>query len=195
MPDEVAVFAEPAAAALHVLDWLLFRMGDRMMLGCDGPFGVLGPGRLGLLVAQAFAHYAPVTVLGRRPESLAVAQQLGLSTGLADDAADDSFNMVVETSGQPQGLATALRLVRPRGIIVLKSTCAAGANVDLTPAVVKELHVFGSRCGRLEHGLAWLADGRLRTAELIEAEYPLSDALAAFAHAARPGALKVLLRP
>jgi hypothetical protein len=40
-----------------------------------------------------------------------------------------------------------------------------------------------------------LAAGRVAVAPLVEAMYPLDHGLEAFAHAARPGALKVLLSP
>jgi threonine dehydrogenase-like Zn-dependent dehydrogenase len=39
----------------------------------------------------------------------------------------------------------------------------------------------------------WLEDGAVLPSPLVEARYPLSEAVAAFEHAARPGALKVLV--
>jgi threonine dehydrogenase-like Zn-dependent dehydrogenase len=51
----------------------------------------------------------------------------------------------------------------------------------------------GSRCGPFAPALAMLADGRLDVSDLVEARYPLADGLAAFAKAAAPGVLKVLL--
>ncbi len=196
--DEAAVFTEPLAAALRIREQIKLRPTMRM--------AVVGPGRLGLLVAQVLALAAgDVTVLGRRPESLALPEQLGLQTGLVDEQADDSFDLVVEATGNDAGLAHSLRLARPRGTLVLKSTFHGNADVNLTKLVVGEITVIGSRCGPFAPALRLLEQsaglsGRtaglgVQVQPLIEAEYSLADALAAFDHAARPGVRKVLLRP
>jgi len=102
---------------------------------------------------------------------------------------------VVEATGNDAGFAHSLRLVRPLGTLVLKSTFAGRANIDLTKLVVGEITVVGSRCGPFAPALRLLEQGAVQARPLIEAEYPLSEALAAFEHAARPGVRKVLLRP
>lgn len=48
--------------------------------------------------------------------------------------------------------------------------------------------------GRLGQLVAQVAEHRVDVAPLIDARYPLAEGLAAFAHAQRPGALKVLLQ-
>jgi hypothetical protein len=40
-----------------------------------------------------------------------------------------------------------------------------------------------------------LQQRKIKVSEMIEAEYPLSEGLAALSHAARPGCRKILLRP
>ena len=186
--DEEAVFTEPLAAALRIREQIAVRPAARA--------AVVGPGRLGLLVAQVLALAGTdVTVLGRRAGSLELPRQLGLTTGLVDEAADDSFDLVVEATGNDAGLAHSLRLARPRGTLVLKSTFHGNANVNLTKLVVAEITVVGSRCGPFAPALRLLAGGAVQVRPLIEADYPLVDALAAFAHADRPGARKILLRP
>jgi threonine dehydrogenase-like Zn-dependent dehydrogenase len=186
--DEEAVFTEPLAAALRIREQIAVRPAARA--------AVVGPGRLGLLVAQVLALAGTdVIVLGRRAASLDLPRQLGLATGLVDDAADDSFGLVVEATGNDAGFAHSLRLVRPRGTLVLKSTFHGNANIHLTKLVVAEINVVGSRCGPFAPALRLLARGAVAVRPLIEGEYPLANALAAFAHAARPGARKILLRP
>ncbi len=186
--DEEAVFTEPVAAALRVREQIAVRPTART--------AVVGPGRLGLLVAQVLALAGTeVIVLGRRAESLALPRQLGLAAGLVDDAADNAYDLVVEATGNDAGFAHSLRLVRPRGTLALKSTFAGRANIDLTKLVVGEIAVVGSRCGPFAPALRLLEQGAVQVRPLIEAEYPLREGLAAFAHAARPGARKVLLRP
>jgi threonine dehydrogenase-like Zn-dependent dehydrogenase len=186
--DEEAVFTEPLAAALRIREQIAVRPAARA--------AVVGPGRLGLLVAQVLALAGgDVVVLGRRADSLLLPQRLGLATGLADNAADNSFDLVVEATGNDAGFAHSLRLVRPRGTLVLKSTFHGNANINLTKLVVAEINVVGSRCGPFAPALRLLARGAVAVRPLIEAEYPLADALAAFDHAGRPGVRKVLLRP
>ncbi len=189
--DEEAVFTEPLAAALRIREQIPVRPTART--------AVVGPGRLGLLVAQVLAlGGTSVTVLGRRPQSLELPARLGLLTGLVDDAAGDSFDLVVEATGNDAGFAHSLRIVRPQGWLVLKSTFAGRANIDLTKLVVGEIRVVGSRCGPFAPALRLLREaavtGRgIQVRPLIEAVYSLDEALAGFDHAARPGVRKVLL--
>lgn len=197
VPDEVAVFTEPLAAALRIRQQIAVDPAART--------AVVGPGRLGLLVGQVLALAGgDVTMLGRSEMSLELPQRLGLPTALVNNAADNSFDLVVEATGNDQGFAHSLRLVRPRGTLVLKSTFAGQSQIDLTKLVVGELNVVGSRCGPFEPALRLLeqsvqaADGArcgVQVSPLIVAEYPLDEAPAAFEHAAQPGVRKVLLRP
>jgi len=91
------------------------------------------------------------------------------------------------------GLATALDLVRPRATVVLRSTVAAEHHLDLAPAVINEVTVVGSRCGRFTPALDALAAGQVSVTSLIDAVYPLSEGAAAFELAATPGTFKVLV--
>lgn len=196
VPDEMAVFTEPLAAALRIREQIRVRPSARV--------AVVGPGRLGLLVAQVLAlGGTKVTVFGRRPATLELPQALGLKTGLASDAPDNNSDVVVEATGNEAGFAEALRMVRPLGTLVLKSTFAGDARLNLTKLVVGEITVVGSRCGPFAPALRLLeaaaasegAPGTIQVRPSIDAEYALSDALVAFEHAARPGVRKVLLRP
>ena len=60
--------------------------------------------------------------------------------------------------------------------------------------MVNDVTVVGSRCGLFSPALASLAERSVSVSPLIERVYPLGDGLEAAAHAARAGALKVLLR-
>lgn len=186
VPDRAAVFAEPLAAALNVAEQLAQRP--------TGEIAVLGPGRLGLLIGKVLALAGhDVVMLGRTPASLALPAAWGLRTGLALDCPDNRFACVVDASGNAAGFAQALRLTRPRGTLVLKSTFAAGAALDLSKIVVAEITLLGSRCGPFAKALDLLAKGDVPVETLIDGEYPLRDGAAAFAHAAQPGVRKILL--
>ncbi len=188
IPDEAAVFTEPLAAALRIREQVAVRPSAQV--------AVVGPGRLGLLVGQVLALAGTaVTMLGRAPQSLELPAQLGLTTGLVADFADDSFDLVVEATGNEAGFAQALRLVRPLGTLILKSTYAGDARLNLTKLVVAEITVVGSRCGPFAPALRLLAQNAINVQAMIEAEYPLAEGLKAMEHAARPGVRKVLLRP
>ncbi len=186
--DRAAVFTEPLAAALRIREQVRVRPSARV--------AILGPGRLGLLIAQvlALAGTEPL-LLGRREASFELPARLGLRTALVDEPEADSFDLVVEATGNDAGLARALALVRPRGTLVLKSTFAADAKVDLTKLVVGEVKVVGSRCGPFAPALRMLAAEAVSVTSMIHGELPLARGLEALEQAAQPGALKILLRP
>ena len=75
----------------------------------------------------------------------------------------------------------------------MKSTYAGTLSFDASSLVVDEITLVGSRCGPFPPAIRLLAEGRVDVEPLIHARYPLSDAVAAFEHAQRPGVLKVLL--
>lgn len=188
LDDEHAVFAEPLAAALHVLDELPRDLAR--------PVVVLGDGKLGLLVALALASEGtPVTLVGHHREKLALARGPLVRTLLESELSpkEHASERVVEATGSAAGLQAALRLALPRGKVVLKTTVAARLEVDLAPVVVNELSVVGSRCGNLGRAISALAEGRVDPSPLVTARYPLSRAEEALAHAARRGSLKVLV--
>lgn len=188
LEDDVAVFAEPVAAALHVEDELAGQARARV--------AVLGDGKLGLLIALALkAAGHDVALVGRHLSKLAIAEAAGITTGLEREARDrfERRDVVVDATGNPAGLTLALALTRPRGTIVLKTTVAAAVPVDLSVAVVNELRLVGSRCGDVARALTVLAKGTLDPRPLIQARYQLPAVEAALQRAATKGTLKVLI--
>lgn len=186
LPDEVAVFTEPTAAALELQEQVRVAPGDRVV--------VIGAGKLGHLVAQTLAVTGcRLLVVGRSPRPLSLLASRAIATATAEAIEPRGADLVVECTGHPDGLELARRAVRPRGTIVLKSTYHGKAEVDLARFVVDEITLVGSRCGPFAPALALLASGRVDPRALVEARYPLADALTAFDHAARPGAMKVLV--
>ena len=93
----------------------------------------------------------------------------------------------------PEGLDLALARVRPRGLVVLKSTYAARYALDPATVVVPEVRLVGSRCGPFSPALRLLRQGWVDPRPLISQTFPLSRGLEAIAWARRPGVLKVLL--
>jgi threonine dehydrogenase-like Zn-dependent dehydrogenase len=190
VPDEVsttaATFTEPLAAALEIEAQVPLALRQRVL--------VVGAGRLGHLIAQTLALTGcELWVAGRAPAQLAWLAARGLNVCAAADAEPHAFDMAVECTGNAQGFALALRALRPRGTLVLKSTYAGSLTLDAAPIVVNELTVVGSRCGPFAPALQLLAAGRVLVEPLVHARYALADGMAAFAHAAQPAVLKVLL--
>ena len=186
--NEQAVFTEPLAAALRILEQVVVSPSTRL--------AVIGPGKLGMLIAQVLAlNGTDLTVIGRRKSSLEMARTLDIQTGLAEHIEDNSFDLIVEATGNEAGLAQALRLVKPRGVLILKSTFSGVSRIDLTKLVVGEVSVVGSRCGPFAPALRLLESGSLMIDDMIAATYRLSEGAAAFKHANQPGVRKILLHP
>ena len=187
LPDDVAVFTEPLAASLEVREQVRIGAGDRVV--------VVGDGKLGNLVAQTLALTGcALTVIGRHPGKLALLAARGIATS-AEEAGptDGQADVVVECTGNAEGLERARRAVRPRGTIVLKSTYRGRTSLDVSRLVVDEITLVGSRCGPFAPAIALLAEGRVDVRPLVHARFPLHEAVAAFAEASRPGVMKVLV--
>ena len=188
LSDEEAVFAEPTAAALQVQEQVAVAPGMRVV--------VVGAGKLGQLVARTLCLTGcDLLVIGRSRPPLDRLAGLPLRTALTSDPPPFRADLVVECTGAPEGFALARSLVRPRGTLVLKSTHRGDTAINLSSVVVDELTLVGSRCGPFPKALDVLARRAVDTSPLVDARYPLSKALEAFDHAARPGVLKVLLDP
>ena len=157
---------------------------------------MLGDGKLGNLCAQVLRLTgAKVTALGKHADKLALIKKAGVRTIQLNDWQPRLFDVVVEATGSASGLELALCAVRPRGTLVLKSTIAGNHQVSLAPIVINEINVIGSRCGPFPDALAALAAKQVSVTPLIDKIYALNDGFAAVAHAARPGARKILLSP
>jgi alcohol dehydrogenase len=189
VPDESAVFTEPLAAACEILEQIKIAPTDRVV--------VLGDGKLGLLVAAVLRLTgAELTLVGRNHDKLVIAEGWGVQVRLTDEPLPaQTADVVVECTGSPQGFESARRLLRPRGTLVLKSTYHGALSVDMSGLVVDEITLLGSRCGPFAPALRLLAAGLVDPRGLISDTFMLDQAAAAFAHAAAPGVLKVLLAP
>lgn len=184
--DEAAVFTEPLAAAMVVM--------EKVRPPYNYPLLVVGDGRLGLLISWSLAlSGAEVHLVGHHQEHLALSQPYGVTTFLEKDLPRGDYEVVVEASGAAAGLDLALSRVRPRGTVIVKSTYAAPYALDTMRLVVPEVHLVGSRCGPLGPAMRLLARGLINHRALIDRFFPLSQGTAALDWARRPGVLKVLL--
>src|SRR6266496_593162 len=188
--DEHAVFTEPLAAACGIL--------EHVSLTKDTSVAVIGDGKLGLLCAQVLATTgAPVTLIGKHQNKLQIAARRGVGILTLDrsKSAKGKFDLIVEASGSSSGFDLALDLVRPRGIIVLKSTFHGKTDFDAARIVVNEIRIVGSRCGRFLPALELLEQHKVDVGSLISEQVALGDGVRAMQRAGEEGVLKVLLRP
>jgi threonine dehydrogenase-like Zn-dependent dehydrogenase len=135
--DEVAVFAEPLAAACRIPEQGLIQYeGDR-----PDRVAILGDGKLGLMIAEVLGreHFArvsdgdkhPVPVLfGKHEHKLRLVKESGVDCRLVSECIDESafngvasahaakYDVVVDATGSPAGLTLAAGLCRPMGTLV-----------------------------------------------------------------------------
>lgn len=137
LSTEVAVFTEPLAAAFEIYEQVDIKPGT--------PVAVLGDGRLALCIANVLhLKGADVTVIGKHDEKLRLFRDIARCTKEIDR---ESYEIVVEATGSPEGIRIALELVRKAGTIVLKSTYADNAQLNFSLVPVNEITIVGSRCG------------------------------------------------
>lgn len=184
--DEEAVFVEPLAAAFEITEQLHVKPTDKIV--------VLGDGKLGLLIALALnLTQAEVILAGRHADKLKIAADQGVKTVISGEIKEiKHFDIVVEATGTPEGLETAMNLTRPRGTIVLKSTTAEGKPLNLAPVVIDEITIMGSRCGPFAPAVRALEKKLVDVKPLISATYKFDDVEKAFEASMKKGVLKIV---
>ena len=192
VPALAATLAEPLAVAVHAV-------ADRGGVHAGQFVVVLGPGAIGLLAAQvARAEGADrVLVAGTdadMAQRLPKARELGFAT--CNVQTDDlrgrvleltgghGADVVIEASGAPPAVASAVDLVRRGGRIVASGlTGCVEIPVAWDTLVAKAVTVvftFSSRPRNWETGLRYLAEGRVQTLPLISDLDELANWEAAF---------------
>jgi threonine dehydrogenase-like Zn-dependent dehydrogenase len=186
VPNEMAVFTEPLAAALEIQQQTHIKPTDRVLL--------VGAGRLGQLIAQTLALTGcDLHVLVRHSYQKELLKARGIRSISESDIQPRKWDVVVEATGSPNGFYLARKAIRPRGMLVMKSTYTGNININLSSIVVDEITVVGSRCGPFAPALRLLERREVDPTVLIAEEYKLQDAIIAFDRAAQAGMLKVLI--
>lgn len=184
LSDNLAVFAEPVAAALEIQEQLELDKSEEIC--------VIGDGKLGLLIALTLDTSGfNVHLLGRHPER--VNRLDGFKGSYSKEAINKSYQTVVEATGNPAGFELAVNLTKPRGNLVLKSTYADGFKFNPAMVVVNELNIVGSRCGPIDKAIDMLSKAKLDPTKLIDEHFPLKDGEEAIKNASSKGTLKVIL--
>lgn len=186
--DEEAVFTEPLAAALEILEQIHIPPYKKI--------AVLGDGKLGLMIALALnAAGLDLILIGKHENKLEIAQKQGVKTKLLSDVEiKKEFDFVVEATGSISGFETSLALTKPRGTLILKSTIAASKEFNFAPVVVDEITIVGSRCGQFAPALRLLESGRIDVKPLISDIFELNESIAAFERNKEKSSIKVIVK-
>ncbi len=188
VPDEQAVFVEPLAAACEITEQLHIEPTHKVV--------VLGDGKLGLTTALTLnAQNLDVTLVGKHQNKLDIAKAQGVKTMLLDELkVSNNFDVVVEATGSVSGFETSLNLVKPRGVLVLKSTIATGKELNLAPIVINEITVLGSRCGQFGPALRLLKNNRIDFKPFISKIYSIDEAIKGFEANKAKDSIKIILK-
>ncbi|MBA4390492.1 MAG: alcohol dehydrogenase [Syntrophus sp. (in: bacteria)] len=187
--DEEAVFTEPLAAALEISEQIHIKPTDSIL--------VLGDGKLGLLCSLALGLTgARVTLAGKHETKLKIARNqhidtLDVSTGKQNE--EKAYDIVVEATGRADGFEKAMKLTKPGGTIVLKSTVASSSEMNLAPLVIHEITLVGSRCGPFDAAIRALEKRRIDVRPIISGIYKFKDAREAFDRAQAKESLKIII--
>jgi len=186
IPDNRAVFIEPLAAALEILDQISITAKHTVLLW--------GEGKLGLLIGQVLSTTGcSLTIAGKHADKMAFIENNKVKKVLAENFQDGKYDIVIEATGNPSVFNRALLNVKPRGTLVLKSTYANDITFNPSSVVVDEITILGSRCGRFAEAIAFMSKNDIPFERLISREFHISSALEAFEYSAKPGILKVVL--
>ena len=210
LPDEKAIFAEPAAVAIHAAWRRPAKAGEQVL--------VLGCGTIGYLLIQAVRALQPgcsICAVGQFPwqAELAVAygaDQVFLSSddGFAEAARltgarvyegragnrmlMGGFDVVFDVVGIESTLNNALRWTRAGGTVVLVGVNLHRMKLDVTPVWYQEVDLIGAvghdvvtwegeMLSTFELGMRWMLSGKLDCDGLLTHRFPLDAYRQAFA--------------
>ena len=177
-----ATLIEPLAAALQTFEMSPIEKNETVV--------VLGTGRLGVLIVfVAFLKGIHTIAVSRSDAKRNRALDFGAQQVFTpDDAIDEIRNLthglganrVIDTTGNPNGIKQAFKLVRPRGTIDCKTTCGLPSiGFDMTKLVVDEVKLQGSRCGPFEPAMKIIQKHQEKLKSLITSIRPLEETQAA----------------
>lgn len=178
-PPHLAAFLEPMGNAVHSCE--PHELAGRVVViyGC----GPIGCAAVGIAVAEGAAT---VVAVDPNPYRLELAQAMGATHCVEDpqdhavlQAAGGAPDVVLEMSGAPQAIASALRVVAAGGAV---SLLGIGSSVTLdlaTDVVMRGVTVFGIVGRRLfgtwERSERYLLQGIIDPTPLFTHHLPLSD--------------------
>jgi (R,R)-butanediol dehydrogenase/meso-butanediol dehydrogenase/diacetyl reductase len=172
LADEVAAQVEPATVAFHGVRRSRITPGDTVVVQGAGPIGLLA-----LQFARA-AGAGVVLVVEPSPARRRLATELGAINALIPDEAAEyvrdqtqgiGADLVIECTGVPRLLQTAVDLARSGGVVQLLSFLSEPATISADRWLAKEVTVVASNAythDDFRRAMTFLADGRVRAEPL-----------------------------
>ena len=183
---------EPATVAFHGVRRSGITPGDTVVVQGAGPIGLLA-----LQFARA-AGAGDVLVVEPSPARRRLATELGAINALTPDEAAEyvldhtqgvGADVVIECTGVPRLLQTAVDLARSGGLVQLLSFLSEPATINAARWLAKEVTVVASNAythDDFRRSMAFLADGRVQAQPLHSRTVRLTD-LEATCAGCRPG--------
>lgn len=206
LTDDVAVFAEPLACAVHGMDVLALKPGADVLM--------IGAGTTGLLLAQLLVHGGAgrVTMAAPTEFKLALATSYGVDrvVQITRDPgrtleslrhlAPDGFDVAIDVTGASSVVQLLPDLVAANGTVFVYGMCDEEDRVHWRPYDIfrRQLRVLGSfaQVNCFDRSLAMLRSGRVRTDGLITHRFTLDEYGGALeALASDPTCLKAVVTP
>jgi len=209
LTDEQAIFAEPAAVAIHVAWRRPPRQGEQVL--------VLGCGTIGFLLIQVLRLLQPactVSAIAQFPWQAELARDFGAQHVFLVSEDNDAqiaqltgarlyagrrgnrmllggFDLIFDVVGIASTLNHALRWARAGGTVVLVGVNLHRMALDVTPVWYQEVNLIGAvghgmvvwqdkAISSFELAMQWMLVGRLRVEPLLTHRFHLSDYRQAF---------------
>ncbi|MDQ6767655.1 MAG: zinc-dependent alcohol dehydrogenase family protein [Candidatus Eremiobacteraeota bacterium] len=182
IPDSLslddAAFAEPLSCVIHGL--------ERIKMQPGGTVAVLGAGSIGLLTQQAVREFGAASVIISEPSAVRrdLAEKLGADEVytpemIEHDSHTEEYDLVIECSGNPDAVQTAIRLARRGADVLLFGVAPMGAKVVVEPYELyrKELRLVASNINpfTMEKAVAMLASRIVKVDGIVSQVVGLDD--------------------
>jgi L-iditol 2-dehydrogenase/L-idonate 5-dehydrogenase len=176
-----AALIEPASVAWHAVARAGDVAGKTVLVIGSGPIGALAVA----VLKRAGARRIVAVDMHAKPLDIAAAVGADDVLAASDAAAIAAVeaDVVIESSGNHHGLASAIQGAARGGTVVMVGLLPAGPQpVLISLAITRELELKGSFRfnDEIDDVITALADGTLLIDPVITHEYPLQDALEAF---------------
>lgn len=198
LPDEVSLTAaaliEPLSCAMHAF--------DRAGVGGDARTLVIGGGMLGLtslVLARGMGH--EVSVVEPHEFRREMARELGASATVApaETAAQGEFDYVIEATGVPAAIDTAMSRLATRGTLLQLGVAPPDHRMELNSYDVykRELRIVGSFsvANQFEPAAGAMETLAPELERLVTHRFALEDFADALTAMASPQAVKIHLNP
>ena len=193
---EDAAFAEPLSCIVHGL--------ERVRIQPGGTVAILGAGSIGLLAAQAVREFAASVIISEPNAARRdIAETLGADEVytpemIEHDSHTEEYDLVVDCTGNPNVLSTAIRLARRGADVLLFGVAPIGAKVAIEPYELyrKELRLVASNLNpfTMEKAVAMLASGTVKVSGIVSHAVALDEVPQLLLSAPPPGEVKAALR-